>query len=126
VIIKNINPLGDGAPAALGGKLVMRDEDVDVVAIVGAENAAAVAALLLTQTENWEPIDDEAVAIAEVAIPSHLEHLEAASRATEGFVPDVASEATLPAEEPSSTPDGTEVPPTPDDAPKGRKNGAKA
>jgi len=126
VIIKNINPLGDGAPAALGGKLVMRDEDVDVVAIVGAENAAAVAALLLTQTENWEPIDDEAKAVAEVAIPAYLAHLEAASRATEGIVPDVPSAAQEPSEDFASTPDAPEVPPTADDAPKGRKNGAKA
>ena len=126
MIIKNINPLGDGAPAALGGKLVMRDEDVDVVAIVGAENAAAVAALLLAQTLNWEPIDDEAKAVAEVAIPAYLAHLEAASRATEGIVPDVPSAAQEPSEDFASTPDAPEVPPTADDAPKGRKNGAKA
>ena len=126
MIIKNINPLGDGAPAALGGKLVMRDEEVDVVAIVGQENAAAVAALLLAQTLNWEPIDDEAKAVAEVAIPAYLAHLEAASRATEGIVPDVPSEAQEPAEDFASTPDAPEIPPTAHDAPKGRKNGAKA
>lgn len=112
--IKNKNPLGDVAVAALGGKLVARGADVDVTAVIGEENAAAVAALLLVQVENWEAADAEAKAVANAAIPAHLAELEVASIPEPlrlGDQPEAAARdaGTVPAE-PEPTPEPAEAP----------------
>lgn len=73
--IKNINPQHDDLRvAALAGQVVKYDAEVDV--------PAEVAAVLLVQVDTWEPADDEAAELLTVALPAHLEQLDAASSAT--------------------------------------------
>lgn len=126
--IRNINPLGDVAVAALGMKLVRRGEEIEVSpnAIPAGLTVEEVAGLLLTQALNWEPADDEAKALAEVVIPDHLADLEAASRATEGIPAGAPDAGEVPAQDAESTPASTEVPPTADEPPTGRKKGVQA
>ena len=69
--LKHIDPLGAGRVAALGMRLVDRDEVVDV--------PDDVAPLLLVQTLNWEPADKAAEKLAASAIPEFEAALVAAS-----------------------------------------------
>lgn len=69
--IKHIDPMGGGRIAALGLRMVERDEVVDV--------PDDVAAILLIQTLNWEPADTAAEDLAATAIPEHLAELVVAS-----------------------------------------------
>ena len=69
--LKHIDPMGAGRVAALGMRLVDRDEVVDV--------PDDVAPLLLVQTLNWEPADKAAEKLAASAIPEFEAALVAAS-----------------------------------------------
>ncbi len=69
--LKHIDPLGAGRVAALGMRLVERDEVVDV--------PDDVAPLLLIQTLNWEPADKPAQKLAATAVPEFEAALVAAS-----------------------------------------------
>ena len=59
--LKHIDPMGGGRVAALGMRLVDRDEVVDV--------PDDIAPLLLVQTLNWEPADKAAEKLAATAVP---------------------------------------------------------
>ena len=72
--LKHIDPMGAGRVAALGMRLVDRDEVVDV--------PDDVAPLLLVQTLNWEPADKAAEKLAASAIPEFEAALVAASTAS--------------------------------------------
>lgn len=102
--IRNVNPLGDVAVAALGMKLVRHGEEVDV--------PEDVAGVLLIQTENWEAVDEEALAFAAVAVARHRAELDEASRPAAAAIPEPDPEE----------PEGDE--PTP--ARKTRRGGASA
>lgn len=95
--IKNINPQHDNLRvAALAGQLVKYEEEVDVT--------PEVAAVLLIQTDMWEPVDDEANTVLADALPAHLEQLAEASAA--GVVstnPDLDPAADEPVAEPATT-----------------------
>ena len=67
--LKHIDPMGAGRIAALGMRLVDRDEVVDV--------PEDVAPLLVIQTLNWQPADKAAEKLAATAIPEHLAELAA-------------------------------------------------
>lgn len=69
--LKHIDPMGAGRVAALGMRLVDRDEVVDV--------PDDIAPLLLVQTLNWEPADKAAEKLAASAIPEFEAALVAAS-----------------------------------------------
>ena len=69
--LKHIDPMGAGRIAALGMRLVDRDEVVDV--------PDDVAPLLLVQTLNWQPADKAAEKLAASAIPEFEAALVAAS-----------------------------------------------
>lgn len=87
--LKHIDPMGAGRVAALGMRLVDRDEVVDV--------PDDIAPLLLVQTLNWEPADKAAEKLAASAIPEFEAALVAAS--TESAV---VSAELPPANEPAS------------------------
>lgn len=87
--LKHIDPMGAGRVAALGMRLVDRDEVVDV--------PEDVAPLLVIQTLNWEPADKAAEKLAASAIPEFEAALVAAS--TESAV---VSAELPPANEPAS------------------------
>ena len=69
--LKHIDPMGAGRIAALGMRLVDRDEVVDV--------PDDIAPMLLVQTLNWEPADKAAEKLAATAIPEFEAALVAAS-----------------------------------------------
>jgi len=71
VKLKHIDPMGAGRIAALGMRLVDRDEVVDIPDYV--------APLLLVQTLNWQPADKAAEKLAASAIPEFEAALVAAS-----------------------------------------------
>ena len=97
--LKHIDPMGAGRIAALGMRLVDRDEVVDV--------PEDVAPLLLVQTLNWEPADDAAEDMAASVIPEHLAELVAASEASA-----VVSADLPPDDEPTPEPDPDPEPDT--------------
>ena len=72
--LKHIDPMGAGRIAALGMRLVDRDEVVDV--------PEDVAPLLVIQTLNWQPADKAAEKLAESAIAEHEAAMVAASEAS--------------------------------------------
>ena len=72
--LKHIDPMGAGRIAALGMRMVDRDEVVDV--------PDDVAALLLVQTLNWQPADKAAEKLAATAVPEFEAALVAASTAS--------------------------------------------
>ena len=72
--LKHIDPMGAGRVAALGMRLVERDEVVDI--------PDDVAPLLLIQTLNWEPADKPAQKLAASAIAEHEAAMVAASEAS--------------------------------------------
>ena len=69
--LKHIDPMGAGRVAALGMRLVDRDEVLDV--------PDDIAPLLVIQTLNWEPADKAAEKLAASAIPEFEAALVAAS-----------------------------------------------
>ena len=76
--LKHIDPMGAGRVAALGMRLVDRDEVVDV--------PEDVAPLLVIQTLNWQPADKAAEKLAASTIPEYEAALTAAS-ASSAIVP---------------------------------------
>jgi hypothetical protein len=102
VKLKNINPLGDVRPAALGMQLVKAGDIVEV--------SDEVAALLVIQTENWEPVKPSKAEkeAADLAISDHLADLEAVTRSA-GIHLDVPPESAAeqaPEAEPATDTDG--------------------
>lgn len=96
--IKNICPLGDVQPAALGLRLVKAGETIDV--------PEDVAAVLLVQTANWEPVKPSK-SEAELIAKFHADHAEMLAAATpktlaeapdEGDVDEPTEETTTPDE----------------------------